>query len=171
MWTKLHWVEGPWPGALALAARPRGGDWLKDELSAWRGAGVDVILSLLTPEEEHDLELGTEQSEAQALGLKFLSLPIEDRGVPPSETDVHATLDRVKGLLSTGMNVAIHCRQGVGRTGLMASCLLISAGLYPEAAVTKLSAVRGVPIPETAEQRHWIDHYASIPANSHRSFS
>ena len=32
MGTKLYWVDGPWLGKLALAARPRGGDWLCDEL-------------------------------------------------------------------------------------------------------------------------------------------
>ena len=49
--TELHWVDGPWPGKLAMAARPRGGEWLQDELEGWRLAGVHTILSLLTPEE------------------------------------------------------------------------------------------------------------------------
>ncbi len=32
--TTLYWVRGPWPGKLALAARPRGGEWLDDEIAA-----------------------------------------------------------------------------------------------------------------------------------------
>ena len=52
MWTELYWVDGPWLGKLALAARPRGGDWLEDEMANWRRAGIDTVLSLLTPEEE-----------------------------------------------------------------------------------------------------------------------
>ena len=44
MSTNLYWADGPWSGKLALAARPRGGDWLGDEISAWRKAGVDTIL-------------------------------------------------------------------------------------------------------------------------------
>jgi len=39
MLTELHWVDGPWPGRLAVAARPRGGDWLavpeKEEQGRW----------------------------------------------------------------------------------------------------------------------------------------
>jgi hypothetical protein len=50
-WTNLYWVDGPWPGKLALAARPRGGDWLGDEVVSWKRNGVDAVLSLLTPEE------------------------------------------------------------------------------------------------------------------------
>jgi len=46
--------SGFWPGRLGIAARPRGGDWLIDELRSWRKAGVHVVVSLLTPDEERD---------------------------------------------------------------------------------------------------------------------
>ena len=45
----LYWLNGPWQGKLAMAARPRGGDWLEDDLSSWKREGVDTVLSLLTP--------------------------------------------------------------------------------------------------------------------------
>ena len=54
MSTELRWVEGPWKGKLAIAARPRGGDWLGDEIEAWRRLGIATVVSLLTPEEERD---------------------------------------------------------------------------------------------------------------------
>lgn len=165
MWTKLHWVDdGPWPGKLALAARPRGGDWLGDELSAWNRAGIDAVVSLLTTDEERDLDLTGEAEASRAQGLRFLALPVEDRRVPDSEAEVRSTIERVNTLLSAGENVVVHCRQGVGRTGLLASCLLISQGIAPDTAVAKLSAARGVPVPETPEQRHWIDTFASVSA-------
>ena len=69
--TKLHWVEGIWPGELALAARPRGGKWLTDEMASWRQAGVNTVYSLLTPEEEVELDLGEEAAQAKAHGLGF----------------------------------------------------------------------------------------------------
>jgi protein-tyrosine phosphatase len=162
MWTELHWVEGPWPGKLALTARPRGGDWLEEEMAAWRRAGIDIVLSLLTPEEEQDLDLLQEAQEAKALGIKFYSLPIPDRQVPNSESEVSAILDRLDADLTAGKNIAVHCRQGVGRTGLVAACLLVAKGVTPEAAVKTLSAARGTPVPETVEQRRWIDHYAAV---------
>jgi protein-tyrosine phosphatase len=166
MWTELHWVDGPLPGKLALASRPRGGDWLEDEMAAWRQAGIDTVLSLLTPEEEQDLDLKREAHEAKARGMKFASLPIPDRQVPNSESEVSATLDRLDADLSTGKNVVVHCRQGIGRTGLVAACLLVTKGLSPEAAVKALSSARGNPVPETAEQRLWIDHYAAVLASA-----
>ena len=41
MRTDLFPVAGPWPGSLAVMPRPRGGDWLEDEVRAWRTAGVE----------------------------------------------------------------------------------------------------------------------------------
>jgi hypothetical protein len=43
--TDLYWVGGPWSGKLALAARPRAGEWLHDELANWRREGVDMVFS------------------------------------------------------------------------------------------------------------------------------
>lgn len=166
MWTKLHWVEGPWPGKLALASRPRGGDWLADEMASWRREGISSVCSFLTTTEEDDLDLKNEAQEVKAQGMDFLSFPIEDRQVPSSEAGAAAVLEQLDADLSTGKNVVAHCRQGIGRTGLMAACLLVAKGFDPETAVRKISSVRGLPVPETQEQRRWIDHYASILASA-----
>jgi protein-tyrosine phosphatase len=164
--TELHWIDTPWPGKLALASRPRGGDWLKDEMANWRQAGIDTVLSLLTPDEELDLDLKSEEREVKASGMRFLSLPIPDRQVPASATEVVGALEKLAADLAAGKNAVIHCRQGIGRTGLVAACLLITKGLNPEAAVQRLSTARGTRVPETAEQRRWIDDYAAILAGT-----
>ncbi len=163
----LHWVTGPWPGGLALVARPRGGDWLQDELESWKTAGVNTVVSLLTPDEEHEFKLENEGPWARAQGINFMSLPIPDRQVPHSESSLNLTLQQMDDALSSGKNVVIHCRQGIGRTGLVAACLLISKGWDPETAVEFLSRTRGTPIPETPEQRSWIDQYAAKIATAH----
>jgi protein-tyrosine phosphatase len=166
MGTQLHWVDGPWPGKLALAPRPRGGDWLKDEMASWRRAGIDTVLSLLTPDEELDLDLKREALEVKASGMRFLSLPIPDRQVPASATELAGALEKLAADLGSGKNVVIHCRQGIGRTGLVAACLLVTKGVNQEAAVRRLSVARGARVPETPEQRRWIDDYAAILAGT-----
>ena len=54
---KIFWIPGPWRGRLAILPRPRAGDWLDDETRAWRAAVVQVIVSLLEPQEEIELDL------------------------------------------------------------------------------------------------------------------
>lgn len=98
--------------------------------------------------------------------MSFVSFPIPDRQVPSSPTELSATLDELNAALSSGKNVLVHCRQGVGRTGLVAACMLVSKGWDSSNAVKRLSAIRGVPVPETTEQRKWIDHYAAILAGT-----
>ena len=158
--TRLYWLNGPWKGKLALAARPRGGDWLGDEIADWKREKIDLVLSLLTPEEEQDLDLRGEGPEVKAQGLAFSSFPIPDRQIPKSEAKLAETLETVNNLLSAGKNVVVHCRQGIGRTGLIASCLLVKSGMSPGAAMDTVSAARGVAVPETPEQRVWIERYS-----------
>ena len=166
MSTELRWVEGPWKGKLAIAARPRGGDWLEDEIEAWPRLGIKAIVSLLTKEEERDLDLLEESAVVKSHGLSFLSLPVPDREVPASESEVTATLARLHGVLASGRNAVIHCRQGIGRAGLLASCMLVFEGKLPLEAIQAVSQARGVEIPETPDQRAWVLSYRVATAGT-----
>jgi protein-tyrosine phosphatase len=171
MATKLYWINGPWPGKLALAARPRGGEWLGDEIAGWQQAGIARVVSLLTVEEERDLDLVNEAAEAKARGVKFTAFPFPDRGVPNSESEVVAALKGAEADLASGRNVVIHCRQGIGRSGVMAACLLVNTGLDATKAVEAISSARGIPVPETVEQVNWIDHYAAALSHPQMNFA
>jgi len=161
---ELYWLDETWPGRLAVAARPRGGDWLKDDIASWQSAGINPVLSLLTPEEERDLDLRNEAKEVRMQAMEFVSCPIPDREIPRSEAQWSEVLEKVNGNLSSGRNVLVHCRQGIGRSGLVAACLLVKKGMSPGAAVESVSAARGLTVPETAAQREWIDHFAVASA-------
>jgi protein-tyrosine phosphatase len=123
---ELHWVDGPCADKLAIGPRPRGGDWLADEVADWGRVGVGEVVSRLTPDEEESLDLKKEAALVERQGMRFISFPIPDRQVPNSRAALASTLERVNTDLSSGKNVLIHCRQGIGRTGLVAACLLIA---------------------------------------------
>lgn len=160
MRTELYWVPGPWSGRLAIMPRPRGGDWLEDEVQAWRRSGVDVIVSLLTADEIADLSLAEEAALCRSNGIEFFSFPIPDRGVPSSKATVSELATRLGEQLANGKTIAIHCRQGVGRAALMAICLLVLSGTELEAAIHRVGEARGCPVPETPEQRRWVTEFA-----------
>jgi len=160
MKSNLYWSAGSWPGKLAVSSRPRGGDWLEDEIRAWKNFGIDIVVSLLTDDEVVDLNLENEAKFCQAHGLRYFSFPIIDRSVPSSRK---ATLDFVNKLdeaLIEGQSLLIHCRQGIGRAALIAACLLVLSGDDPETAFQRVSAARGVAVPETPEQKRWGIEFA-----------
>ena len=154
-------VEGSWPGELVILARPRGGDWLEDEVRNWERLGLGVVVSLLMPDETTEFEVGEEDKFCRLNRIQFISLPIPDRSVPRSREELLKLVKRLDEEMADGKTVGIHCRQGIGRSGLLAACLLVSTGLSPEAAFKRLIEARGHPIPETSEQRQWVEGFAS----------
>lgn len=157
----LPTVDGPWPGKLTVFPRPRGGDWLEDEVAAWRSAGVGAVVSLLTKDEEASLELADEATIVGRQGIQFVSFPIPDYSVPASRADTAKLVRQLGDLLSKGTNVVIHCRGGLGRAPLVAACLLASVGVPPEVAFQSIGVVRGTTVPETPEQRKWVVDFAA----------
>jgi protein tyrosine phosphatase (PTP) superfamily phosphohydrolase (DUF442 family) len=157
----LYWIPGPWRGKLAVATRPRGGDWLEDEVAGWRAAGLDAVVSLLERDEAAQLGLEEEREVTELKGLQFFSFPIPDRGVPASTKDALKFLTEVTAALGAGKNVAVHCRQGIGRSGMLAAASLMTSGMGAREAVDVVSKARGIAVPETSGQLGWLKNLAS----------
>lgn len=162
MRTDLYWIESPWLGRLAISPRPRGNDWLEDEIRGWKQAGVEVVVSLLMADENADLGLMQEAKLCELHGLQFFSFPIIDRSIPASRKAALEFVMKLEALLVEGKNLALHCRQGIGRAALIAICTLIAAGLEAEVAIQRVSTARGLPVPETMEQRKWAMDFVRL---------
>jgi protein-tyrosine phosphatase len=154
-WVKIEGIR------LAIAPRPRGGDWLEDDVRLLQRAGVDVIVSALTPVEAEELGLLEEGHRCQSSGLEFLSFPIEDRSFPLSLSEFDGLLNSVTDYLRTGKAVGVHCRAGIGRSSIIVACTLIRNGLSVESAFTAIREARGCSVPDTPEQRQWVERYSS----------
>jgi len=161
MRTSLFPIPGPWRGSLSIVPRPRGGDWLADEAEAWRQTGIDTVVSLLEPDEAAQFDLLGEGAASEQNGIRFISFPIPDRGVPESTPAAVSLISDLAGALDRGRNIAVHCRQSIGRAGMIAAGILVAAGVSPEDSLEAVTAARGAEVPETAQQREWI---RSLPA-------
>lgn len=135
-------------------ARPRGNDWLDDEMTALKNQGVDVLVSAITGPELDELGLADEPRTAAAAGLQFVAIPIPDRTVPDLAT-ILPTLRRLAVRLHEGAHIVTHCRAGIGRSSLLAAALLILSGVDPDTAWSQIERARGLTVPDTAEQREW----------------
>src|SRR5262249_7719533 len=143
-------------GELAIIHRPRGNDWLADDISALAGQGVSTIVSLLGRDEDEELGLLDEARICAAFGIAFVALPVPDLAAP-SDADAFVHLARrLAERLRGGAHVAIHCRQSVGRSGMLAVSVAVACRLTLQAAIEIVSAARGVAVPETDAQREWL---------------
>lgn len=141
-------------------ARPRGGDWLPDEIKDLRKSDVDILVSLLTPAEVDELDLVEEATLCREQGINYINFPISDRSVPQFSSQTFTLLEQLQSYLSEGKHIAIHCRQGIGRSALIAAGVLVLSGFAPDRAFDLLSKIRGYTVPETEEQRAWVVDFA-----------
>jgi protein-tyrosine phosphatase len=156
----VYWLREPEGMRLAIMPRPRSGEWLTEEIAGWNRLGVQTVVSLLESYEVRELELADEESLCQAANLRFISFPIPDRGVPSNCADFADLIAEIEQRLRSGESVAVHCRAGIGRSGLVGACVLSAFGVGPDLAFEMLSRARGVTVPDTDAQIAWVREYA-----------
>jgi len=156
----IYWIDYSGPGRLAILARPQGDDLLESEIRGWRDDGIDVVVSLLTEADNSYLGLSAEAELCRSNGLQFISFPIEDSGVPDSLDETLQLVRKLNDLSTKGKNIGFHCHGCIGRSPLIASCVLMFSGVTAERAFERVSVARGYPIPEAPEQAAWGRNFA-----------
>jgi protein-tyrosine phosphatase len=159
----VFWIEATPPVGLAIVLRPRGDDWLRDELRRIKASGVETIVSLLDPSEATWLGLGEEGPIAEAAGMHFLSYPILDVHVPSDVTTFRAFVDSLANRLRAGETIGVHCRGSIGRSTVTAACTLVHLGWRARDALRAIQSARGCVVPDTEEQLRWILNYKAEP--------
>lgn len=142
-----------------MVLRPRGDEWLKDEIVNLKRNGIQTLVSMLESDEAIALGLGRESEFAHAHGLAFLSYPIPDTYTPVDESSFRRFVTNLAERLRAGERVGVHCRGSIGRSTLATACTLIHLGWDPATALDAIEAARGCPVPDTLEQREWILRY------------
>lgn len=100
---------------------------LKNDLEAIISQGYDTILCLLEWKELISLGIAEYPCMAQNQHLTFYHSPIRDRDVPKLD-EAEAITKIIAPILTTGHNVLVHCRGGLGRAGVICACLLVYFG-------------------------------------------
>ncbi|MFN8191178.1 MAG: hypothetical protein U0R78_12210 [Nocardioidaceae bacterium] len=159
LFTVVH--PGGTSGTISTMACPAGEEALGEALASLRREGVDAVLSLLMPEEERLLGVEDEERLAAESGLVFLRLPAPDMSVP-DRVEAVAMAGVVADRLRAGEHVAVHCRAGIGRSSVAAALTLCALGLAPHDAIAAISRARGFRVPETRDQRAFVDAVAAL---------
>ena len=160
------------PGLLLAGEHPSG---LTDEATRQRvstlvAAGIECFLDLTHPDEIESYD------QALPFHIEYLRKPIRDHGLPERREHMMEILDCLHDALRAGRPVYVHCRAGIGRTGMVVGCLFVERGLTGERALEELAALWRQSersqvwptVPETEAQtdyvRHWIPREQPFPA-------
>ena len=155
--TEIYWIGGR--RQIAIVARPRGGEWLRDDLTSLKTGGIDVLVSFLQPHEEAELGLQDERRVAGEVGLDFIAFPIPDRQVPPDLASFRRFVEKLAQRVRQGDRLGVHCRGCIGRSTVLLAAVMITLGVKPEDALRQIERARGLSVPDTAEQLEWILNY------------
>jgi protein-tyrosine phosphatase len=137
-------------------ARPRGNEWLEEDILSLKKQGVQTIVSLLDRNEIYELGLENESELCLKHGIEFITFPIIDRNVPKPDSKFHNFIGQLKEKISVGRQMVIHCRMGIGRSTIIAGCLLIKPGNKTGDIIAHISKIRGMRVPDTDEQIAWL---------------
>jgi protein-tyrosine phosphatase len=170
---RVDWVESPHigPGRLGITICPGRQDRdrnLEADLARLRAEGVDRLLCLSTDAELDWAGVPELGSRADAFGLDYRWLPVPDQGT----STLSEAVDLVKWCrdgLNRGESVVVTCMGGLGRSGTIAACTLVDAGVSPKAAIASVRAARGPRALETSGQEEFVSRFAArrgaAPAN------
>ncbi|MDR3692324.1 MAG: dual specificity protein phosphatase family protein [Fimbriimonas sp.] len=161
----FRWIDVPSTGRLAITPHPLGDEALAEDLSRMRSAGVDVLVSMLGRQESEYLGLSEEPVMCAKAGLEFVQAPIIDQSVPDTPKQLHRVATKLVDRLTTGRNVVIHCRMGIGRSSVMAACVMTLQGIEPDEAFERISVARGIRVPDTLAQKLWVAAFAATFAS------
>lgn len=95
-------------------------------------------------------------------GVDLLHLPTPDLE-PVSLAMLRQGVDFVAPRLDAGETVLIHCQHGIGRSALLALCVMVARGMEPLDALARAKARRSVvsPSPQQYEGwRAWLEEFA-----------
>jgi Dual specificity phosphatase, catalytic domain len=165
-----YWVL---PGRLLAGEHPSGNGESDSRARLERlcGVGINYFIDLTEAGEMPDYR-GLLRSRSH-----YLRCAIRDQEVPADAALMQRLQAQILKALALGRCIYIHCRAGIGRTGLVVGCHLVEGGLSGPAALARLNqlwqqserAKSWPSVPQTEEQAdyvlHWSPHRA-LPARS-----
>ena len=158
-----YWVI---PRQLLAGEHPAaaGRDETPERLAHLRDAGINCYIDLTEAGEQ------PEYRHLLARRDEYLRSAIVDCRVPNNVADTQKLLATIRAALLRGRCVYVHCRAGIGRTGLVMGCFLADEGGDGKSALAQLNSLwrhsaRSMTwpkIPQTAEQADYIRRWPRL---------
>ncbi|GAN33696.1 MAG: protein phosphatase [Candidatus Brocadia sp. AMX2] len=119
------------------------------DLEFLKDNGIEAIVSLT--------ELPLPKTLIEEFGFEYKHIPIADL-TSPTQEQIEEFVTFVNGLIFSKKRIVVHCDAGIGRTGTMLACYLVSKGYNAKKAIAEVRKRRPGSI-ETMEQEDTIIKY------------
>lgn len=158
-----YWVI---PGRLLAGEHPSSMDRAeaRARLGRLRLAGLDCYIDLTEPGERPDYRhLLSKRAE-------YLRSAIVDTALPRHVSQTQELLATIRAALARKRSIYVHCRAGIGRTGLIIGCFLAEEERDGKAALERLNLLWRQSarsrdwrrVPQTAEQANYIKRWPKL---------
>jgi protein-tyrosine phosphatase len=115
----------------------------REKLTKFLDAGIRTFINLT---EEHELapydDVLRELSVERGVETTHVRQSIRDLDIPRERRQMVAILSLIRDELAAERPVYIHCWGGIGRTGTVAGCWLVEAGLGGDDALKRIAELR-----------------------------
>jgi len=138
------------------------GSSLDEALGTLQAAGAEAVITLMPAEELARNDASQLPQLCAERHLEWFHLPVADEQVPLADFDRawDGAAARIHELLDAGKRVAIHCKGGSGRTGLIAARILIDREVPRATAIACVQALRPKAIQHPAHVG-WIERFGA----------
>lgn len=140
---EFSWIDKP---LLAGMARPGA----LEELIWLREQGIQLLISLTEEPLRRDW--------VNEAGLFAMHVPVVDL-FPPSQKQIDLCLSAINKARTRQFGAGIHCGAGLGRTGTVLACYLVTQGLSGRDALARVRQLRAGSV-ETPEQEEAVEEFA-----------
>lgn len=147
-------------GSLWLHSMPGRREPLEKAWEQIRIHGVEVIVCLAASDEVRDKSPSYAVAlDASAVPCSVEPFPIPDYGIPSDREAFWSLAAKIATQLEDGRRLLIHCGAGIGRTGTLATCVLLGLGQSSVRAQQAVSTAGSHP--ETSEQKELVSWCAA----------
>lgn len=155
-------------GRLALVRAPHATTLERDAATLASAIGTHAVAPLITDAEVRALGLTAWPQALIHAGVRVMPWAIEDMSVPDDHDRFAAFVGTLAGELREGRTVTVHCRAGLGRSGMVAACVLVHVGAAAPQAIAHVRASRPGAV-ETEAQEAYVAEYARRYAHTTRT--
>ncbi|KAJ3020647.1 UNVERIFIED_CONTAM: hypothetical protein HDU68_010078 [Siphonaria sp. JEL0065] len=151
-------------GNIALSSCPgeKGRD-LELDFKHLASLDIRVVVCCLRDSTMKDLRVpfADYQAATNKYGIKVLRVPMRSGDGPKTMKEVSEVVESMDHVLRAGGNVLVHCKAGIGRAGLVASCFLLRKQFVvsAERAIQFVRIRRSLSAIETTRQEEFIHAY------------